>query len=131
MKAINLKISLLSRFGLMLISCLGFAQQGHVDVFQDEKINTLMRLKKEINLNETDPERYKIQVFSGNRSAAQNAEETFTSLFTTWKATMHYETPNFKIWVGNFRSRLEADRALKRIRKEFSTAFVFRPKNKK
>jgi hypothetical protein len=42
-----------------------------------------------------------------------------------------YETPNYKIWVGNFRTRLEADRALVKVKSKFPTAFIFKPKKDK
>ncbi|WJJ96788.1 SPOR domain-containing protein [Algibacter luteus] len=105
-----------------------FSQQGNVVVNQDQKINVLLNLKKEMNKNETDSERYKIQVYSGNRSGAYDAQKEFSSAFGDWYASIQYETPNFKIWAGNFRTRLEADRALKRIKRKFPNAFIFKPK---
>lgn len=105
-----------------------FAQQGNVTVNQDKNITVLLNLKKEMNKNETDSNRYKIQVYSGNRPGAYEAQNEFSSSFGDWYASMQYETPNFKIWAGNFRTRLEADRALKRIKSKFPNAFIFKPK---
>lgn len=110
-------------------SCL--AQDGKIDIQQDERIAQLLALKKEMNANETDPKRYKIQVYSGNRSGAKNAQQNFNEAFSQWRPVMHYETPNFKIWAGNFSTRLEADRALKTIRRKFPNAFIFKPKKTK
>ncbi|GAA4894755.1 hypothetical protein GCM10023311_19300 [Flaviramulus aquimarinus] len=84
-----------------------------------------------MNKSANSSDRYKIQVYSGNRSGAQNAKKEFGSSFLDWRATMQYETPNFKIWVGNFRTRLEADRALKKIKRKFNSAFIFKPKKEK
>ena len=44
---------------------------------------------------------------------------------------LEFETPNYKIWVGNFRNKLEADRTLLKVQKEFPNAFVFKPKKDK
>ena len=44
---------------------------------------------------------------------------------------MKFETPNYKVWVGNFETRLEADRALRRIKRKFANAFIFKPKKEK
>lgn len=107
-----------------------FSQTGKVSINQDQKITTLLELKKEMNKNEEDSERYKIQIYSGNRVGAQNAENEFKDAFSDWHPTMQYETPNFKVWTGNFRTRLEADRALVRIKKTFPSAFIFKPKKK-
>ncbi|ULC59430.1 SPOR domain-containing protein [Flaviramulus sp. BrNp1-15] len=128
MKPLNLKIRVLSVFCFVLSTVYSFAQQGSVTVNQDKKIDALLELKKEMNKNENDSERYKIQVYSGNRSGAQNAQKEFGESFGNWHPSMQYETPNFKIWAGSFRTRLEADRALKRIKRKFPHAFIFKPK---
>jgi hypothetical protein len=128
MKALNLKISLLSVFCGVFASSYCFGQQGTLTVDQDKKITNLLEIKKELNKNENDSERYKIQIYSGNRSSAESAQREFSNAFTDWKPTIQYETPNFKIWAGNFRTRLEADRALKKIKNKFSSAFIFKPK---
>ena len=128
MKRLHLKISLLSFLTLVLTSASAFSQTGQVTINQDKNISVLLDLKKALNKNETSSERYKIQVFSGNRSGAYAAQKEFRESFGGWYPSMQYETPNFKIWAGNFRTRLEADRALKRIKRKFPHAFIFKPK---
>ncbi len=123
-----MKISFLSLVCFIAISSHCYSQQGHVTINQDKHINVLLDLKKEMNKNETSSERYKIQVYSGNRSGAHDAQKEFSSSFGNWHPSMQYETPNFKIWAGNFRTRLEADRALKKIKQKFPHAFIFKPK---
>ena len=128
MKLLNLKITSITF--LCFFTALTFcnAQQGTVSINQDEKITTLLDLKKSLNEETTD--RYKIQIYSGNRVSAQKAKEKFQSKYNSWNPSMVFETPNYKIWAGNFRTRLEADRALKQIKKNFSGAFIFKPKKK-
>lgn len=126
MKSPNLNTFILSAVCFAFTATYTFAQQGHVTINQDDKITTLLDLKK--NMNENDSDRYKIQVYSGNRSEAHEAKKEFSNTFINWKPIMEYETPNFKIWAGNFRTRLEADRALKEIKSKFPSAFIFKPK---
>ena len=129
MKSLNLKISTLRIFSFIITSGYCFAQQGSVVVNQDKKIVTLVEIKKEMNKNEPDSDRYKIQIYNGNnRSGAYSAMNEFSASFNEWKATDIYEPPNFKVWVGSFRTRLEADRALKKIKNKFPVAFIFKPK---
>ncbi len=113
------------------LSCLVYGQEGNVVINQDERISKLLELRKEMNADETNSRRYKIQVYSGNRIGAKNAQKDFAEAYGEWKPVMHYEPPNFKVWVGNFNTRLEADRALKRIKYKFPAAFIFKPKKKK
>ena len=128
MKSLNLKMNTLSLICFLLTASYCFAQQGTVTVNQDKKITTLVETKKEMNKNDPDSDRYKIQIYSGNRSTAEASQRDFNTSFTDWKASIEYETPNFKIWAGNFRTRLEADRALKKIKNKFPAAFIFKPK---
>ncbi|MCK5400261.1 MAG: SPOR domain-containing protein [Flavobacteriaceae bacterium] len=104
------------------------AQEGVVTVNQDRQIDELLKLKKEVNRTESN---YKIQIYSGNRTGAENARLEFRKSFLNWSTNMKYETPNYKIWVGNFKTRLEADRALLKVKKKFGDAFPFKPKKQK
>ncbi|WP_308993102.1 SPOR domain-containing protein [Mariniflexile litorale] len=131
MKSLNLKISALGILAFITASNYCFAQQGSVVVNQDKKIATLLEVKKEMNKNEPDADRYKIQIYNGNRSGANSAIREFNNSFSDWNSTDIYEPPNFKVWVGNFRTRLEADRALNKIKNKFPSAFIFKPINKK
>ena len=101
------------------------AQQGTVEVNQDKQIDALLTIKKSVNASEAN---YKIQIYSGNRPGADKAQSEFRSTFREWSSTMEFETPNYKIWIGNFNTRLEADRALVKIKRKFAYAFYFKPK---
>ena len=104
------------------------AQQGESTVNQDKQIDALLKVKKDINRTESN---YKIQIFNGNRSGAEKARLEFRNSFSDWSTSMKYETPNYKIWIGNFKTRLEADRALLKVKKKFGNAFIFKPKKEK
>lgn len=128
MKTLSLKISLLISICFIVFATNGFAQQGTVTVNQDKNIGVLLDLKKEMNKTENLTDRYKIQVYSGNRGEAEATQTKFNSTFENWKSNIVYEYPNFKIWAGSFSTRLEADRALKEVKRKFPSAFIFKPK---
>lgn len=114
-------------FFLTLICLCGSisAQEGTVNIDQSKAIDKLLEFKKDINTVET----FKIQVYSGSSSsAASNVKAEFKQSYGQWPVEMVFNTPNYKIWVGNFRDRLEADRALLRIKKNYMNAFIFKPK---
>ncbi len=128
MKPLNLKITLLSVLCFFAVIATSTAQNGSLTINQDERINELLNLKKEIDKN--DSERYKIQIYSGNsRSSAYKAQDDFTAKYSNVKTKVVYEEPNFKTWVGNYRTKIEADRAIRQIKKDFSNALIFKPKN--
>ena len=103
------------------------AQEGHVSIEQDEMIPQLLELKTEMAKKNLIGDRYKIQLFSGANQEASEVIQEYRELFAEWPSTIVYETPNYKVWIGNFRNSLEADRALLAIKQEFPAAFRFRP----
>ncbi|MDG1661233.1 MAG: SPOR domain-containing protein [Winogradskyella sp.] len=114
-------------FFLTLICLCGSisAQEGTVNIDQSKAIDKLLEFKKDIKTVET----FRIQVYSGSSSsAASNVKAEFKQSYGQWPVEMVFNTPNYKIWVGNFRDRLEADRALLRIKKSYMNAFIFKPK---
>lgn len=114
-------------FFLTLICLCGSisAQEGTVNIDQSKAIDKLLEFKKDIKTVET----FRIQVYSGSSSsAASNVKAEFKQSYGQWHVEMVFNTPNYKIWVGNFRDRLEADRALLRIKKSYMNAFIFKPK---
>ncbi|HLV38738.1 SPOR domain-containing protein [Xanthomarina sp.] len=131
MKILNSKNSLYTLGFMVLFTSLSFAQQGNVIVNQDKEIDQLLNLKKTINTSENTSDRYKIQIYSGHRSEAESTQSNFRALSLEMPSKLVYETPNYKIWVGNYRTRLEADRALIKVKAKFPTAFIFKPKKDK
>jgi len=123
MQKLKQKINVISLILLGFTFCT-YAQDGQVKIEQDQNINKLLEYKKDLSTVDL----YKIQVYQGNRSGAETAKSKFESTYDEWPISMEYETPNYKIWVGNFRSRLEADKALIKIKKNYTNAFIFKPK---
>ena len=118
--------NLLKTTALMLFfSAFVMAQDGKVSVNVDKNISRLMAIKKEIHKAQSS---IKIQIFSGSRRNAEAKLMQFNLDFPEISTVMVYETPNYKIWSGDFRTQLEADRALIKIRKIYKEAFSFRPK---
>ncbi len=105
--------------------CIG--QNGSVTVDQDSDIDKLLEYKKDLKTVNL----YKIQVYSGTRSGAEKSKQNFLNSFNEWPVSMEFDSPNTKIWVGNFRSRLEADKALLKIKRKYNNAFIFEPKKDK
>ncbi len=124
---------------LFLISTLKLSaqQQGHLHLIQDPRIDSLLQLHRNLNkqLVERDEgflEGYRIQIFmeSGN-DAVERAElviEEFNEDFPHLQAYLIYRQPYYRVRVGDFRSRLEAEGQLKRISRQYSQAFVIKDK---
>jgi SPOR domain len=104
------------------------AQEGKVNIDQDEAIDKLLEYKKDVKTSKI----YKIQVYnSTDPDKAQREKANFLNSFGQWPVEIVWNTPNYKVWVGNFATRLEADRALAKIKKKYMYAIIFQPKSDK
>ena len=101
-----------------------FAQNGNIEINQSNKLDSIIKLKKELN---SKIQNLRIQIYSGNRDNAEQIIQEFIEIFNDTTADVIYETPNYKVWVGNYYTQLEADKRLLEIRKKFRSAFIFRP----
>ncbi|WP_299364927.1 SPOR domain-containing protein [Winogradskyella sp.] len=112
-------------FTALLLSLNLNAQQGEVTVDQDSDIDKLLEYKKDIKTTKI----YKIQVYqSVDPDKAQREKLNFLNAYGEWPVEIVWNTPNYKVWVGNFATRLEADRALAKIKKKYMNAIIFQPK---
>lgn len=112
---------------LLGIQQISTAQNGRVNIQQDEKITELSVLNSEMTKTGKFGERYKIQLYYGDNNTASEIIKTFRSKYDAWPSAIIYETPNYKVWIGNFRNRLEADRALLKVKNDYPAAFIPKP----
>lgn len=103
------------------------AQNGTVTIKEDAKVSQILSLKKELEKENKLSDGYTIQLYYGEKNKANSTIRNYRNSYSTWPATIKYETPNYKVWVGNFSSRIGADRALIEIKEKFSSAFILKP----
>jgi hypothetical protein len=104
------------------------AQPATVTVNEDSKITQLLDLKKQLEKDNKLSDGYTIQLYYGELGSANTVIKKYRNSYGAWPASIEYETPNYKVWVGNFSSRLEADRALIEVQRSFSSAFILKRK---
>ncbi|NMH27081.1 SPOR domain-containing protein [Flavobacterium silvaticum] len=105
----------------------GLAQQGNVTVSQDPKFDQMLTEKRRINPSLTTTDRYKIQIFNGDSETSKKILTSFRNDFKEYDATIVFSTPAYKVWVGSFKSRVEAERNLELLRKKYSNAIIVKP----
>lgn len=104
------------------------AVKGAVNIIQDERVNELIEKYIESNKTFDGHSGYRIQIFfdsgSNSRSRANNERRKFLSLYPEMETYITFDAPNFKVRVGDFRTRIEAEKALRDIRNHFEMAYV-------
>lgn len=103
------------------------SQEGGATVVQDGRFEQLLAEKRRINSNITVNDRYKIQIFYGDNEKARKTLAEFKREFKTMDATVIFESPTYKVWAGNFKSRIEAEKNLIEIRKKYPYALIIKP----
>jgi len=112
---------------LLLINWDSFSQEAKSTITQDSRFEQLLAEKRKINSSITIHDRFKIQIFTGD---AENSKKTLTDFRKTNKsvdATIVFHTPIYKVWVGSFKTRIEAEKKLQELRKKFPNAFLIKP----
>ena len=95
----------------------------------------MVQLKKQMTKNYKLKEFYVIQLHSGNKDKAQKIKEDIDEFIKENRqvdsfqkeAVVVYETPNYKVWIGRFNTRLLADRFFLKIKEEYPNALILKP----
>ncbi|MDP1800938.1 MAG: SPOR domain-containing protein [Bacteroidota bacterium] len=90
------------------------------------KVKQLVDKKAEYNrLTNGEMDGYRIKIhFGGDRDEAKMVRNKFSAKFTDYSTSEEYQQPNFVVLIGDFKSKLEAFEALKKIQVEFPNSFI-------
>lgn len=116
---------------ILFISNASFAQSATVTVHQDKKITQLLDLKKDMEKQNNLSDGFTIQLYYGELDVANQILRKYRGSYGNWPASIIYETPTYRVYAGNFSTRIEADRALLDIQKSFPAAFILKPERRK
>jgi hypothetical protein len=115
-----------NRLYLKLLTCYIFASApiliAQEPVKHAKEISNLLEKKR--NYNRSKGEGYCIQIYYGNETTAKKINTAFYALFPEVPAVLVYNDPEWKVQVGNYKTKLEADRVNLIYQKEFSATIV-------
>lgn len=98
-----------------------------VSVTQDARFEQLLSEKRKINASITINDRYKIQIYNGDSETSKKTLIEFKKNNKNYDATVVFFTPIYKVWVGNFKTRIDAERNLIVLKKNYPNAFLIKP----
>lgn len=128
----KLIIGFLFSFFLMQVA-LG-QEKGKVIVVKDPGIDSLiskrLALSKTANKGNTVTSLgFRVQIFSGLEREEAYAQQTkFKSLYPGVTSYVSYTQPNYRIRVGDFRTKLEAQKFMNELKRQYSSLFIFAEK---
>lgn len=109
------------------LSCLA-QNDGYLIMEQDQRIEQLIQRQKDIHNADNTIEGFRIQIFmeSGN-DAVEHANitmEEFKAKYPDIPIYLIFGQPYYRLRVGDFRTRLEAEKAYQTLSKEYKKAFI-------
>ena len=124
------KITNLILYSVIIISAFSkvSSQEIYFPLEEDSIVKKLILQKKEIDSKEYESNYYTIQLYYGNYLVAKEILDEFKTNYPEWKASMIFETPNYKVQVGDFKNYYVSISKLNEIKKKYPAAFLLKLK---
>jgi len=106
-------------------------EKGSVIIIKDERLDQITEFigRKKESIEGTVIDGYRIQIFfAESRTIAQTQKASFINLYEQHKAYIDYLAPNYRIRVGNFRTKLQAEKFKQELISTYPTSIVLEDK---
>jgi len=70
---------------------------------------------------------YRIQIYSGPLDKTEELLKNLDESFSEWPRSIDFESPSFRLRIGTFKTRLEAEKNLIAVRKKYPAAVLLKP----
>ncbi len=100
--------------------------KGKVRYQHGEGLDSLLSNYRRYNKEFPKIQGYRIQLFFGKREKAERLKAQFKEKHPETEAYIDYLAPNFRLRVGNFRTRIDAYRFMQEIGNEFGRSYIVR-----
>ncbi|MGB5463110.1 MAG: hypothetical protein WBM92_07075 [Aureibaculum sp.] len=98
--------------------------EGKLEIQSNEKIKNIIKQKEAYLKQLKNIKGFKIQLFNGSEQGAYKTREDFSTMFPDIEIKIQFFSPEWKVRVGNYKNRLDADRALFEIKQAFPGAII-------
>lgn len=102
-----------------------YNEDSTLSITKDSRYDQLVAKQKRQNLSNQTMPGYRIQIYFGAvRQKAAEVKLEFNSKFPGVSTYLTYQQPNYKVRVGDYRSRFEAQKFLKVLGSQFPSTFI-------
>jgi len=103
----------------------GAAQSGTIIIHKDTKIDRLLDFYAAHENSIEEMQGYRIQIMAGtSRDKAYKMQGNFNYAYPQFRSYLQYNSPYFKIRVGDFTDRLSAHRFLQQVKQKYPGSFI-------
>ena len=108
----------------MFFSVITFGQNNQITIDEDPRIDSLMIQQIEINKQKDGVSGFRIQIKNTTTQKDANAlRARFSRDFPELKSYLRYNAPYYKIRIGDYLTKLEAQKDLIEIKKRYKGAY--------
>tara|TARA_B100001059_G_scaffold210684_1_gene224497 strand:+ start:323 stop:703 length:381 start_codon:yes stop_codon:yes gene_type:complete len=116
-------------FSILILVCLNNyslkAQDNNVK-YNDTLTNKIFKIKKDYSKRLFESTYYTIQIYYGSLELADSVLLDFNENFEGIKSNLIFETPNYKVRIGEFKDINIASQKLEGIRKKYPGSFIIK-----
>ena len=96
-------------------------QPGTLVIYSDPKIDTLLAI---IDKNPPSINGYRLEIFFGQRKDAERVKSEFLKSYSEYPIYVIWQQPNFKVQVGDFMTKLQAEKTQQEIKGKYPNAYI-------
>jgi hypothetical protein len=104
------------------------AQSGNVEIIADPGIDLLVDKHIYLNRHQSTLDGWRVQIFfdsgANSKRRANEVLNRFSGQYPDIRAYLSFKEPYYRVRVGDFRTRLEAEGFIKSVKAEYPNAFV-------
>jgi len=101
---------------------------NRINVNQDPRLEKMLKWHTDNNKKRDGISGYRVEIFFSSslnaKDQALNKKKEFMSRYSEYNVHVKYSAPNFRVRVGDFRTKNEALKLLRRIQKDYPGAFI-------
>lgn len=107
---------------IFVLSLISYATYSQNKTTKSEEIKSIITKKR--NFNKEFGFGYRIQLYNGNEQQARQIRARFKIEFPDHFSKLVYDSPEWKVQVGNYKTKLEADKDAMQFQKKISGIIV-------
>ena len=118
---------------ILFFPIIGFSQAKSVEIIKDHRLDLLIQKQEELNKkayleSKKSIPGFRVMVINTNdRTKALDVKTTLLRNFPEHKTYLIYQTPNFKVQIGNFKTQVEAEKLKKIIVRLYPDGVIIVP----
>ena len=111
---------------LLIIFCISLNAQDQNVLYNDTLTKKLFQIKKDYSKREFESTYYTIQIYYGSPESADSILNDFREKFKEIKSDLIFETPNYKVRIGEYKDINVASQKLEGIRRLYPGSFIIK-----